>query len=201
MPTTLAIRPAVGLMPPGFDPRPCVNRPAQWWDLGNEHNPRAVRYCRNVCLLRIQCKAAIKDATLPKGQIRAGNAYNEYGKRLTICGDCDTPRTRVGTYGTPTCGCTPPHLKVALAASNNTASAEAAKRWQTADWQAARRPHTVMVELWLPLHQQGKSVKEAAEVLGLSPNTLKAALRAARNAGDTRVPMLRAANNTRRVAA
>lgn len=105
MNTATLTRPAVGLMPPGHDPRPCVNRPAQWWDLGDEHNARAVRYCRNVCPLRVACAAGITDQTLPKAQIRAGRAYNEYGKRLTICGSCDRPRARASATSPITCGC------------------------------------------------------------------------------------------------
>lgn len=101
MPTAVAIRPAVGLTPPGFDPRPCVSRPAEWWDTGNEHNARAIRYCRNVCPLRAACKPVGK----PKDQIIAGRAYNHAGKQLTICGQCDHPRARPSNGGAIRCGC------------------------------------------------------------------------------------------------
>lgn len=97
--------PARGLMPPGWDPRPCVNKPAQWWDLGDEHNPRAIRYCRNSCPLLDACRARITDETTPRAQIRAGRAYSETGKRLTVCGGCDRPRQRKSSNAPITCGC------------------------------------------------------------------------------------------------
>lgn len=194
-------QPARGLVHPNFDPRPCVTKPAQWWDLGDEHNPRAIRYCRNVCPLRKECHAEISEETKPKGQIRAGHPYNEYGKRLTVCADCDTPRTRIGTYGTPTCGCTPKHLRIAIAAASSTASAEAAERWKASKDKAARTPSTVMVDLWLPLYAQGMTVASAARQLGISPNTLKSALRTARKNGDTRVPVFQPGPKPQAVAA
>ncbi|HEY9370492.1 hypothetical protein, partial [Streptomyces sp.] len=67
--------PAVGLIAAGLDPRPCATKPAQWWDLGDPGNVRAIRYCRNVCPLAGACTTP--DEKKVRGQIRDGQAYNE----------------------------------------------------------------------------------------------------------------------------
>ena len=184
--------PAVGLIAAGLDPRPCATKPAQWWDLGDKGNPRAIRYCRNVCPLRKECAADITDEVKPKGQIRAGRPFNEYGKQLTICGDCDTPRTRIGKVGAPVCGCTPEGVRSALTAAADAGQPRPRIKYSTRD---------VMVTRWLPLHQQGMTVRQAAEQLGLPYNVLKSVLHRARCAGDKRVPLLRPTRTTRSVTA
>ena len=186
-------RPAdVGLMAPGHDPRPCVNKPPQWWDLGNEHNPRAIRYCRNVCPLRKECVSGITEETKPKAQIRGGHPYNEYGKKLTVCPNCDTPRTRVGTYGPPTCGCPRRADEISQRREERQAEREAKLAAMLAERKArleAKGPTgRELIDLWVPFSCAGLTVKEVAARIGVPYGTLKNALHRARAAGDRRVP-------------
>lgn len=187
MTTTLPRPHAVGLMPPGHDPRPCVNKPPQWWDLGDEHNARAVRYCRNVCPLADTCDAGITDETRPQSQIRAGRAFNEYGKEITICDDCDHPRTRPGPHQPILCGCAPKQVRTNLVALGQAVKARAERQHTS----ARRVARDELIERYLPLRVAGFDMKEAAERLGVKHNTLKAAVFRARSAGDTRVPPTR----------
>lgn len=105
---TAALRPLPGVRPgalvaPQLDPRPCVSRPARWWDTGDEHNAIAIRLCRNVCPLRDAC-APLGEGS-PKDQIIAGLAYNHAGKQIAICRRCDRPRIRSTARGVSRCGC------------------------------------------------------------------------------------------------
>lgn len=179
-----ATRAATGLMPAGWDPRPCVNKPPQWWDLGNKHNARAIRYCRNVCPRLAGCKADIasNDTPKPLAQIRAGIAYSDRGTRLTTCGDCERPRLREGSGGTVTCG-TP----------NCGRAPEPAPKVRRLPRSSPRPPRgRAIVDAWAGVYRPGLTIRQTAEILGLRAGTLTNALSKARMRGDQRVPDLNA---------
>lgn len=103
----IALRPLPGpaagaLVAPHHDPRPCVTRPAQWWDTGNSQNVRAIDLCKKQCPLRAECKPGRYEK--PIGVIRAGVAYNDRGTAIKQCPICDRPMTDWYGNSTPRCG-------------------------------------------------------------------------------------------------
>lgn len=77
---TLSVLPGAqpgGLMPKHLNPRPCVNNPAWWWDVGDENNIKAIGLCLTGCPLVDKCR---EDTTPVLGMIRAGVPYGDDGK-------------------------------------------------------------------------------------------------------------------------
>jgi hypothetical protein len=108
--TTTLTRPALRPLPPPrdgalvaahHDPRPCVTSPPQWWDSGNRHNPRAINLCRTACPFRQQCEPDNGDPAI--GVIRGGVAYDERGKPLPLCHQCQQPLNKSVQPGSNTC--------------------------------------------------------------------------------------------------
>lgn len=64
--------------------RLCLNRPASWWDTGDPGNRKAIALCA-VCPGNYRCA---DDDPEPRGVIRAGIAYNDRGKTVTVCPRC-----------------------------------------------------------------------------------------------------------------
>lgn len=64
-------------MPKHLNPRPCVNNPAWWWDVGDENNNEATRLCLTECPFVDKCR---EDPTPVFGMIRAGVPYGDDGK-------------------------------------------------------------------------------------------------------------------------
>ncbi|MEU4570809.1 helix-turn-helix domain-containing protein [Micromonospora sp. NPDC023956] len=107
---TLTLLPQPGprpgaLLPAGLDLRPCVTHNPLWWDTGNPHNHQAIKLC-GTCPWQDHC--APVDGRDAAGTIRAGTAYDDYGKPAagcTVCGGLileagPTPRCVNGHGGT-----------------------------------------------------------------------------------------------------
>lgn len=89
------------LVPVGFDPRPCVVNPAEWWDTGNDGNAAAMWLCRKRCPVNDDtCQPSV-------GSIRRGIPYVGTYKpqEAKVCDDCKHPRVRNSSRGPVVCKC------------------------------------------------------------------------------------------------
>lgn len=73
---------------PHLDPRPCVTNPAEWWDTSHHNNGQAIGLCNKQCPLKTRCAA---DPDQPIGVIRAGVPYDDHGRAMNTCKNCDYP--------------------------------------------------------------------------------------------------------------
>jgi len=65
----------------------CRTRPSDWWETGDDGNRLAMTLCRIACPVLTDCAAHACDEA---GVVRAGTAYADTGRVLTVC-PCGRP--------------------------------------------------------------------------------------------------------------